>query len=378
MTVPDGPISRACAIAADDAPAADRRGRLSPATVAAVTEAGFARYFVPKRRGGDEGTFGDLVAAVAQVAQGCTSAAWCAALWAAHSRFAALLPEEGQDEIWRASPDVRISAAVVPPAGTAVETPTGWRLTGEWTYASGVDFADWVLLAAPPPEQGSQGPDGVRVFAVPRADIGVVDSWDDTGMRGTGSNTVIADEVAVPRRRSVDFAAILRGDATADRARCHSVPAQLAGGLMFAAPALGCARRALREWARWATEAHGSRPPQTVASPAVRDALARSSAELAAAELLLAGVAHRSDDGPTDAAAVARNQRDAAFAVETLVHAVERLYRTGGSAARSGNGALSRCWRDVHTLAGHAVLRMETAADAYAAALTPIPASASE
>ncbi|MGW8331476.1 hypothetical protein ACWGLE_26705, partial [Streptomyces sp. NPDC055897] len=69
---------------------------------------------------------------------------------------------------------------------------------------------------------------------------------------------------------------------------------------------------------------------------------------------------------------VARNHRDAAVVADLLVTAVERLFRTGGLHARDGEGTLQRCWRDVHTVASHAVLQFEEAAAHYAgAALTP-------
>jgi two-component flavin-dependent monooxygenase len=97
--------------------------------------------------------------------------------------------------------------------------------------------------------------------------------------------------------------------------------------------------------------------------------LARSSAEIDAAALLLERAAWRADTAAVSAAAVARNRRDAAFAADLLVSAVERLFRTGGRHARSNSGSLQRCWRDVHTAAAHGVLRMETAADAYASAV---------
>ncbi|MFI6687434.1 hypothetical protein [Streptomyces sp. NPDC050485] len=53
---------------------------------------------------------------------------------------------------------------------------------------------------------------------------------------------------------------------------------------------------------------------------------------------------------------------------DLLVTAVERLFRTGGLHARDGGGTVQRCWRDVHTVAAHAVLQFEGAAAQYAEA----------
>ncbi|MFG2472573.1 oxidoreductase [Streptomyces canus] len=380
-------LERAVVAAGSRASAADLDRRLDPEVVDALTRAGFSRHFVPRRWGGDEETFGELLTRAAAVGEACASAAWCAALYAAHGRFAAYLPYEGQRDLWATSPDVRIAAGIMPPTGTAVRLGAGWRLHGEWSCVSGVGSADWVLLAAVEHDEGpaataadrrrvgQDAPGGrpaVRVLAVPAADVRVLDSWHATGVRGTGSHTVAASGVLVPDRRSFPLAKLLAGAPGEGRARCHAVPAMLGAGLIFAAAGLGTARHALAAWTRWAVRPSG---PEGVAplsaDGAARAALARSSAETEAARLLLEASAGRVDgvdpaDARATAQAVALNRRDTAVALDLLVGAVERLFRTGGVHAREGDGELQRCWRDLHTIAAHGVLRLGPAADAYA------------
>ncbi|WP_405584693.1 acyl-CoA dehydrogenase family protein [Streptomyces sp. NBC_01190] len=366
----DSPIGRATRTVAAHAERSERERRLGAEVADVLTAAGFARHFVPSGWGGVDGGFAELTERTAEVAEGCASAAWCAALWAAHARFARYLPPAGQRDIWGASPDVRIAAAVAPPFGTAVPAAAGdgggWRLSGEWGRASGVDLAAWVLLTAREAHDSGRGP---RVFAVPRSEVTVRDTWDSVGMRGTGSNTVLADDVLVPGHRSFLLADLTRGDSDPAAPRCHTAPTHLAGGLLFCAPALGAARRALQLWSDWAAgkaDAHG-RPNHE--DPSVRETLARASAGIDAAHLLLAEAARRADDEPVTELAVARNWRDAAVAADLLVTVVERLLRTGGAHVRDGGGELQRLWRDVHTIGSHGVLRLEPAAGAYAAAL---------
>ncbi|MFE9443012.1 acyl-CoA dehydrogenase family protein [Streptomyces sp. NPDC006602] len=344
---------------------AQRERRLTDGAVTALENAGFARHFVPRRWGGAEGTFAEVFRAAATVGEGCASAAWCAVLWAAHGRFAALLPEEGQKEIWGEGPDVRIAAALMPPTGSASRVPGGWLLQGEWDLASGVDHAHWVLLAAP--ETGEQGWP-VRVFAVPARLVTVRDTWNATGLRATGSNTIVLGATVVPDGRTVPLAALLAGDGGEDVPRCHAAPAHLAGGLMFCAPAVGAARRALVVWTRWARTAtpDGVRP---LDRGSVRERFARSAAEIEAAELLLRTAADRADAGAITEAVTAANRRDAALAVDWLATAVDRLFRTGGAHLRDAEGELHRHWSDILTVASHGALRLEPAAEAYARSL---------
>jgi alkylation response protein AidB-like acyl-CoA dehydrogenase len=364
-------IRWAAAVAAAGAPAADQNRQLGRAVVEAVIEAGFARYFVPRRYGGSAGGFGELLAAAAQLAEGCASAGWCAALWAAHGRFAAYLPEQGQRDLWGRSPDSVVVAAVLPPAGFAVATGDGWLLRGEWESVGGVGFADWALLAGR--TSSSRGPGRVRVFAVPRSEFGVRDTWQATGLRGTGGNTVVVRESFVPDHRSLWLDEVITGDGGPQRDRCHRVPAHLVGGLLFCAPALGAARRALTLWSQWASRPGPSGSTPLADSAMARDVLARTSAEIESAGLMLAAAADRADTGSIAAEAVARNRRDAAFAADLLAGSVERLFRTGGVHVRSSSGELNRCWRDVHTAASYGALRWEAAVDSYANALPTRP-----
>lgn len=147
VTTPPLAARLAAAEAARQAKESERDRDLHPAVVSALSEAGFLRQFVPRRWSGSAGTFAEIIEAVAVVGEECPSAAWCAALLAAHGRLAAHLPQEAQEELWQESPDVSIAAAVVPPSGELAKAPGGWRLSGRWAMASAVRHARWVLLA---------------------------------------------------------------------------------------------------------------------------------------------------------------------------------------------------------------------------------------
>ncbi|MEV7566211.1 acyl-CoA dehydrogenase family protein [Streptomyces tanashiensis] len=378
MTVVDAPAPLAAAhlraAAARHAEEAERTGRLHPEVLGAMTAAGLARHFVPRRWGGTAGRFAELLDTVAGVGAACASTAWCAVLLAAHGRLAAHLPSEGQRDLWGDSPDVRVAAAIVPPAGRLVRAPGGWSLSGEWAFASGVEDADWVLLASL--DHSGGGAPAYRVLAVPREEVGVHGGWDAVGLRATGSHAVTIDGVFVPEHRTFLREALVAGVTGADAAPCHRVPYQLVAGLLFAVPALGAARGALDAWTGLVGPRRLPDGRPLTGDPAVQQTLARCSAEIDAARLLLEAAAARADDvagaavGRRDTAA-ALNQRDAAVAVDLLAGAVERLMRTGGARGLLAGGGLERAWRDIHAIAAHAALQPAPAAAAYAATVFP-------
>lgn len=367
---------------APSAARADRERRLAPDAIRAITAAGFPRHFVPLRFGGAAGGFTDFADAVAEVSRGCASAGWCASLYASHARLAAYLPATGQEEVWGAGPDARVSAGFVP-GGTARADGGDWVLNGSWNYVSGIDFADWALLCArePDPEPG-----GLRFFAVPRRDWAVEDTWFTVGLRGTGSRTVVLREVRVPRHRSVAQSVLLAGTApdTAPAA-CHGAPLRLVNGLTMLAPALGASAAALDAWVEWIadrTEMIMGRAVRAAEKASVQSTLARVSAAVDFAGLLVHRVAARADgvpsadgtsaadrtttDSPVVDGMVARSHRDFSVAAEALAEAVERLQRESGTRGQMTGHPVERAWRDVHAATSHAALRFEGNAAVYA------------
>lgn len=353
-----GCMADAAASAAAHATTADTIGRIDPETVTLLTRAGFARHFVPRAWHGDEGTFTELLTRVAAIGEGCASAAWCAALWAVHGRYAAQLPPEGQRDLWGDSPDIRISAGLRP-SGRAVPHTGGWLLSGVWPCVSGVRDADWLLLAAPE-ERGGTALPGCRLFAVPAAAVDVRESWHSTGMRATAGHTAVLDTpLLVPEHRTSPLPDVLSG--LPGPGRSHTTPAHLGTPLLLCAPALGAARQALRAWTCWAAT-RGDRSTLHLT-------LAGAADDIDAADLKLTAAAHRADSGTRAAHDVAHNRRTAAAAAHHLVTAVERLFCEAGVHACATPGPLERAWRDIHVVAAHQALRRETAATAYAHAV---------
>ncbi|MER6564082.1 acyl-CoA dehydrogenase family protein, partial [Streptomyces sp. NPDC001027] len=201
-----------------------------------------------------------------------------------------------------------------------------------------------------------------RVFAVRRRAMKVLHTWRPVGLRGTGSNTVEGD-VLVPDHLAFTLEDL--GRVQPHAARCHAVPFSLVASLIFAAPVLGAAEGALRTW--WETQVRRARPG---GGSAVRPlVLARASAHVQAARLLLERVARRADHAPVTPVLVAENRRDVTVAVELCGTAVDELFRTAGLRALEEDDALQRHWRDITAARTHGALDFGAAASGYADAL---------
>lgn len=340
-------------LAARRAAHAEQDRRLHPEVVDAIIEAGFARHFVPESAGGQTGSFLDVTRATAALAGACSSAAWCASLTAHLGRMAAYLPEPGRAEVWSDGPDTVIVGALMP-IGSAEPVPGGWRMNGRWPYVSMIESSRWVLACAMTTGEDRQA----RFFAIPRAHFSIERTWQSIGMRGTGSETLIVEDVFVPVERCFAREELLRGtpaDTSAPQATPHRTPLRAVNGLCFGTPVHGAARGGLDAWI---DSQRGRKTSDSSAS-----VLARSSGELDAAWLLLERAASDADAGSVD---IERATRDCALATELAVGAVERLYRAGGTSAAQDTAPLQRFWRDAHTGGSHIVLQFDIAARTFA------------
>ncbi|MDT0306491.1 acyl-CoA dehydrogenase family protein [Streptomyces sp. DSM 44917] len=377
MQQPSLPASagEVAAVAARHAAESEEARGPHPEVVKRLAAAGFLRHMVPAAWGGRAGGFSELLDAVLPVGEACAASAWCASLFAASSRIVSFFPEEGQREVWAEGPDVAVVSSVTP-FGEAERVPEGWRVRGRWPYMSAVEHAEWaVVCAKTAPEDGSAEP-GLRLFLLPRSAFAVEDTWQSVGMRGTGSHTVVVDGLTVPERLSCERARVFEGRVSEGVAREGRVaPLPAVNGLTFVVPALGAARGARAAFAAYLAGKLRNAPrlpgvPGVAGNQVSHElALARSDAEVDAAELLLRRIADLADgDGEFTPCEVARNVRDTAYAVDLLVSAVNRMFRAAGTSGQRPGAPLERHWRDVNSVATHQALQPEPAARLYAAA----------
>jgi indole-3-acetate monooxygenase len=96
------------------------------------------------------------------------------------------------------------------PNGRAQRVPGGYRLTGRWSYGSGLRHADHIHTGAWVFEDGQQrlvpgttNPER-RIFIVPKEKATLGDNWDVIGLRATGSIDYALDDVFVPEEWTHD------------------------------------------------------------------------------------------------------------------------------------------------------------------------------
>lgn len=189
-------------LAAADAESSEL-GHLTDDAVATLESTGILRGLQPARWGGGEMRLDDYAAAAIEVGRHSASAGWVSAVVGVHPWQLALFPEETQDEIWGDDPTRRISSSYTP-TGKVERVSGGFQVRGRWSFSSGVDVCDGVILGG---IAGTRDIDGVDVpdftsVVLDRKDFQVERTWNVAGLRGTGSNDVVVDGVFVPEHRA--------------------------------------------------------------------------------------------------------------------------------------------------------------------------------
>jgi len=178
----------------------DQHRRLADEVVDAMVKAGVLRMLVPTQYGGYESDMQTIVDVGIQLGRGDGSPAFCATAWWAQCWAVSHFPDEVQDEVFGGpdGPDVRICGTLVP-NGKGETTKDGVVVSGEWGFNSGAWHSRWKVLGTM-----AQRPTGeIEPIAavVPVTELEVVDDWDVAGLRGTGSVTMVARDVFIPRAR---------------------------------------------------------------------------------------------------------------------------------------------------------------------------------
>ena len=188
--------------------AADRR--VAEASIAALAEAGLFKVMLPRRYGGYEAGVRTSLDVMAAVAYGDGAAGWVASLVNHSARDIGLCPTRVQDDAFGADPDARVCGSLAP-VGTAVAVEGGVRLSGRWGYVSGSLHAQWAVLGFNLVDETGAVIEGA-LAPVPARDYTVSDTWFTAGMRGSGSNTLSAEDVFVPWHRVVPRTRLDAGD----------------------------------------------------------------------------------------------------------------------------------------------------------------------
>lgn len=192
---------------------AEENRRLHDETIEALADAGVFKLRRPRHYGGYEADNSTLVDIGTALGQGCGSTSWVASVYWIPTWMTCQFPDDVQDEVF-ATPDVRV-CGTLSPSGMAAPVDGGVVVNGKWSFISGAHHAHWQeIIAILVPPDGEPYP---IMALVPMSDLLVVDDWDTSGLRGTGSVSTVAKDLFIPQERFMPLPAMLAGQSASKR-----------------------------------------------------------------------------------------------------------------------------------------------------------------
>lgn len=364
------------AVLTKNAAQTEKDRRVVEENIAAMAEAGLFRTMVPKRYDGFQGSIRTHLEVTAAVAEACGSSAWVLALTNVCAWFTGLFDERAQNDVFGANPNARV-AGVFSPSTQVQRVEGGLKASGKWFWSSGCLHADWAMLGVL--EQDKNGATVNQYLALmPMSELSIEDTWFTAGMKGTGSNCVVAKDVFVPDHRLLPLMKAVEGDYPTpftDEATYQAAFIPVAA-LVLVGAQLGMSRAALSHVIEKAPQraiAYTSFKKQTD-STAFQIQVAKAALKVDTAHLH----AFRAADD-IDAAALrgeyldyktrARVRADTGYVAQYASDAINMLMTAHGAGSFADASPMQRIWRDSNTAARHAIVLQPVGEEIYGKAL---------
>lgn len=355
----------------------EQNRRVVEESIDALTAAGAFKVSVPKRYGGyamDMRSMLDVSKAVG-AADGGT--AWVVTLVNVCNWFTGLFPEQAQDEVFGADPDAKVSGVLTPTA-TAEKVNDGYKVTGRWYYNSGSWHASWAVLGVPLQDETGAVVDQALAL-IPTDQMTLEETWFVAGMKSSGSNCLIAEDVFVPDHRIMSVPPAVQGQYPGTQAdteplyRSAFIPV---ASLVLIGTQLGLGQAALDFVVEKAPKKAISYTffEKQSDSVAFQLKIAEAAQLLDTANLHAYRAAQDIDEAAArgdylDYTARARVRADVGWVAEHVTKAIEILLSAHGAGGFAESSPLQRIWRDSATAARHAVVSPAVSYEVYGKAL---------
>lgn len=354
--------------------------RIPDATIADLHAAGLWRILRPERYGGYLTDFGGMIEVATELARGCASTAWVYSNIIAHNWMLPMWPAGAEETVWGENPNALIGSTLVFPAGRLDPAPGGYRFSGRWPYASGVDASDWIMLGAM--LQGAAGKPLPRIVTVRVRDIEIIDTWHVSGLVGTGSKDVACEGVFVPAHMVFDPSLAREGftpTVMSIPGDAYRLPLFPFIGHLVAGPMLGIARGAYEDFLeKMRSQVSIYNRSRIADHTTVQMKIAEAGVLIDTASLLLRDnirEAHALVGAGKRPALLdrARWRRDATYAAGQCVKAVDLLYGVSGATANYLDSEMQRRFRDIHAAAAQIHLSWDINAPEFGRVAVGLP-----
>jgi alkylation response protein AidB-like acyl-CoA dehydrogenase len=365
--------------------------KLPQALVDELANAGVYKMLAPKSFGGGEVDPETFCLVLEELSQADGSTGWTSLLPAMSSAAAAFLSEDVAWEIFGQEPNACVACSVAPapnpsqrPPDRAIAVDGGYCVTGRWSFASSCMQATWIggqcsVYDGEATRIDCNGQPESRIFYFPVSQCQIIDTWNTTGLRGTGSNDFAVTDRFVAHPYTLPLTNELKTrhpgplymfTAGPISSTGRIAPWTATGSIGVAAVCLGIARAALDAL----IELAGVKTPRgasgrLVSNPVFQDQIGKAEATLGTARaymyettrqlwqrVLATGCCHTNHHTLLRLAGT--------HAAMLAAQVVDMIWTAAGASAIFVDSPIERRFRDIHTATQNIAVRPECYIDA--------------
>ena len=353
------PVARARALGPTVVAVADeieRSQQIPEPVLSELHDSRLLRMLLPRSVGGDQVEPWVYLHTIEEMGRHDGSVAWNMFVANSAALIAPFIPLESAKAIYA---DPRSAIAWGPPnRHRASAVPGGYRVTGEWHFASGSRQANWMGAHCQVVEPDGSlrknrfGRPTMRTLLMPKHQTTPIHNWTTLGMRGTASEGYSIKDVFVPEAFSGT-----REDPSLrrDRGKLYAFTTQGLYAVGVAGVALGIARAMLDAFVALASDKTPRGLERLADAPVVQSNVARHEATLGSARAWLTDIlkevwATADDVEPIGSADRAKVRLGCTQAIHASLEVADRTFKAAGASAIFIGTPFERRFRDIHTL----------------------------
>ncbi|MDA1127671.1 MAG: acyl-CoA dehydrogenase family protein [Chloroflexi bacterium] len=333
--------------------------RLSEPVVRGMADAGIFKAYYPRSVGGLEIDPLAVMEVVEEISRADGSAGWSAMITCVAGNVGGRLKNQVALKLFGQSADVRVAGSVIP-RGEAQPVDGGFRVSGRFTFASGIDYANWlvchcIVFDDQGPKLSDDGIPQTLIIFLPKEEADVRETWTAAGMCATRSHDFYLHDVFIPGERTLRLSD--QPEETGPLFNPRTMLVYFWGP--FATCLLGIGRGAMDTFLESVAGSGTNMSPTPIRDrPAVHAAVGNAEAALSSARAYvydaIGNVWKAACNGELDLSQeIAQARLAVAIASRESARAIDLLFEAAGTTAVYASHPMERYHRDIHVATKH-------------------------
>ena len=336
------------------------------AAVRAMAQAGLYRTAAPACFGGAEADPFTTIEVIEAISQADGSIGWALMIGIETVGIGgALMDRDMAAGLFAEHPDL-VMCGALNPQGRARKVDGGWRVSGQWPFASGCHHANFFWGQCVVEDGVVEDSSTLLEVLVPRASYEIVDTWHVNGLRGTGSHDVRVEDLFVPDEMTTQVA----GQKPKHDGPLYRMPPFTRLAYNKVGVATGIARSALDAFVELAEHKQPRLSSRALRErPRAQLCYAQAEAALRGARAFVFDAVSDVWDTVNDGGVADRRQRAlvrlaCSHACQEAIRAVELVHQAAGTSANFEDSPIGKARRDVAVVAQQVMVAPQFIEDA--------------